>query len=137
MHYLYNGMKFPALPEIPGYSYKCIYSGTFSSKGLLLSQVPFVMANNGGGLSVLPSVGTAVWKHYTYNENTGEWEAAEDREYTFPQGWIWGCQWSNQDIYKYDNNGVELGTLYLAASDPIPVLNPTAILMGYSMGAKL
>lgn len=39
--------------------------------------------------------------------------------------------WANFDLLNEDNS------IYLAASDPVPVLNPTAILMGFLTGAKL
>ena len=44
-------------------------------------------------------------------------------------------RWANFDLPS--TNLVTGVTEYIEASDPIPVLNPTAILMGYSMGAKL
>ena len=62
-----------------------------------------------------------IWDfYYEY----GEGEKAESVQVTTPI-------WANFDILNED------GSVYLAASDPIPVYDPTALLQGYLVGCRI
>ena len=86
-----------------------------------------------------------IQSHFWKSEGATEWD--EFKEYNSGYYPLSTIVWANFDVYSSD------GTLFMKASYPIdketgeevtdyglypiPVLNPTAILMGYSMGAKL
>lgn len=105
--YLYNGLRFPALPERDetAYPYAYILKNMWGSYMLLFSTSP--ATHDAGSEEGYYSISGL--KFYG-REGDPEWE---------PQGTA-GLQlgrgiWCNTPLYNYD------GSLYLAASDPVPV----------------
>ena len=144
MYYLYNGVRLPALPEWDietcpyAFITKQVIGGTVRY-ALTASSAPYVKYTYGGGPAFCP-LPVSEYPYYDWimssmnNADIG-WSALSGSYIKNTGVDMWGGHeliWSNYDFMDYDND-----KLYLAKSDPIPVLNPTAILMGYSMGAKL
>ena len=142
-NYLYNGVRLPVLPEWDktAYPYAYIeqnyYYGTPTDTYFLFVSSTQGVEKDGGWLgdSVL-EFGTDT--AFSYTIENGAWvrngDTAEIDMCIFVDNLgrkVGELTWTNTDTYRED------GTLYLPASDPIPVLNPTAILMGYSMGGRL
>ena len=129
--YSYNGVELPALPswDTPQYPYAYIVyeDVTFNTYFIDYSKYPQSVVN--GRLYVLPF--------------------SSDRNYKYEDG-VWvetnttiggPLIWCNTDTYynENDENGDLAGTLYLAASDPIPVgsapdLGPASFMAGLRMG---
>lgn len=135
MNYLYNGVELPALPEWDTETYPYAWlKETYTSipKRLrcfltAMKRIEYKYENGGIYLkrdAVRYYIGDS--KEWELLEQSGESEwlsvdGANDNKPAF---------WSNFTIYNED------GSVYLAASDPIPVNppNPTAMLMGYMVG---
>ena len=122
--YLYNGVEFPALPEYDSakypyvfivgnvssttgevsYSFVCCDNPLVYKKPLLQTEFVVSVYGNGG----------------QYNLKENEWVLwSMDKElshYYFQENF--NFLWSNHDIINQSD-----GTLYLAASDPVPVLS--------------
>lgn len=144
--YLYNGIELPALPEWNrvAYPYAALIMCTYTEGqnleigdlSLHVSNAPWMAV--GDNTSLTDGV-TDTKPNYTYYYSKREWEMYEggyvhinlrdDPVVGF--GSAWKLIWSNHDIYSYEYDSeikeyVPLGTLYLAASDPVPVLTQTA-----------
>ena len=138
MGYLYNGVRLPKLPEWDKekYPYAYITSTRLSTSTVWYLSLPrewgdfskavfaddYVFYSKGGARFQI--------KHYDGENMPQRWGSFEESESS------WTCDvsrmiWSNTDACTAD------GTILLAASDPIPVHNPAAIVMGYSMGGRL
>lgn len=112
--YLYNGVRLPGLPPRDAkYRYGYISNG-FAGIGrcYVYAETITYGVNENGYYSVIVPAGAGVTGLYT----NGQWETptviAEDKSITVPNGsWLW----ANFDVLNED------GTVYLAASDPIPV----------------
>ena len=139
MNYLYNGIEFPALPERDEKMYPYVYLKHSDDYGtvLLFSSVPCEIRFTAGTLYQI-----GVWNGeycdfiwYEFNSESGEWFV----KYTYTEfrGTITSgaspLVWANYDVCYED------GTLYLAASDPIPVgsapeVEPKSFMAGLRMG---
>lgn len=123
--YLYNGVRLPKLPEWDreAYPYAVIRKDILSTKFklLLFSKYKFDLDSSGvvhfGSLSdaegddIVPGIGYAL--NTTSSEGwTGYWEA--DRMAVSMESSLQGPIWTNVDL-EYN------GTMYLEASEPIPV----------------
>lgn len=134
MDYLYNDVQLTDIrsvytPELQAqypYALLRIATASASTYTLSISDMPITIAESGG-----PTINSIFLQtHYKIN---GEWTAWAEYSYAIN---VWGFKWSNHDIYTTD------GTLYLAASDPIPVSNPPApdpfwMLMGWQAGRMI
>lgn len=148
--YLYNGVELPALPEWDKtvYPYAVImrakdyeqYPSAFEGEYYLICSVSkFVFThpsfNQYGGIDV--DKGTALMSLYTPTEGDINWQSPQ--MVTWDKGFtedIVDYVWCNPEISRED------GTIYLAASDPIPVnpapaLDPTSLLMGWQVGNRI
>ena len=153
MKYSYNGVVLPELPEWDRETYPYVHITDFSANSFqydaaaYMTSEPMVRYTDNG---MLCADGRISFKRIGFRRNRSnenEWVSYAG----FTQDDATSCNnkadWANYDIPNSD------GTPYLSASypidtetgkevtiydpNPIPVLNPTAILMGYSMGAKL
>lgn len=142
-NYLYNGVRLPALPEYDktAYPYAIILTPSWSPDDyeLLISKVaPYVTSDkyfriNGEvkGDVLRYEKGSTGWVHNSYTDALkGVIYATEP-----PSVYCTVC-WSNHNVLNED------GSVYLSASDPIPVnpaptLDPTALLMGWQVGNKI
>ena len=121
--YLYNGVRFPAMPvwDKNAYPYAHIALSN-SGRGFW-----FCVTNKALVAKNFDDGGTAVYTTYTTGSGVGylEWlyrnglwinpvESTTGQLYY--NGQYWDVIWSNHDI-KNENDG----TIYLAASDPVPV----------------
>lgn len=124
MAYLYNGVRLPKVLSVEGRPYSVIFHSNYSTylfvcavpvcfryqvhfgymlssvSGEKLSYVRYTLNANGDG-----------WDGGTYTSNGSDWALGSDEG---------DCLWSDTDLYHYDKETGE-ATLYLAASDPIPV----------------
>lgn len=129
--YLYNGVELPALPFLDTYPYVVMYQSVNSSTGEVVapylyqffcseSPIYLTTASNNGELVIYMEVPCSHYNYYLdgYTNSNGD------------TGWVqgitnknWGgtyikyCDfiWANHDVLNVD------GTVYLAASDPVPV----------------
>jgi hypothetical protein len=136
MFYLYNGIK---LPDVGGvrtdkitYPNATMVGYTDGDKILLLSTAPLYKGRHG---ATIPAGASAIgykvvgdaWEQY----NT--WEPSEyDSSYTAWGSNIW---WASYDLLNED------GSVYLAASEPVPVggepIDQQSYLMGWRVGQLL
>ena len=139
MNYLYNGVELPDIytvytPEV--------------QKELPLA----VIFDSTEGGTTYGSTSLWLFKTYEYTESTsyklaiiatdgckycsledGLWSEATEYDGLYPTLVFKYLKWSNFDILNKD------GSVYLAASEPIPIYppNPTAMLMGYMVGQAI
>lgn len=141
-NYLYNGVELPALPEWDKtvYPYACIsYTITHSRfYRIFIGTGPIYRSDTDGSYDF----GLLLQKSYALNSDSTAWA---ETSITVGEHWIaninneWNGKfpvWTNADIIKSD------GSVYLAASDPIPVnpaptLDPTALLMCWQVGNRI
>jgi hypothetical protein len=102
--------------------------GAATINRLLLTSVPlswydYRLISNGTVVSFI---------EYKYDADTNTWVLYKEATEAISYGYrTW---WSNTDIYD------STGTLYLAASDPVPVgtiTDPVSFVMGYQLGCRL
>lgn len=107
--YLYNGVQLPALPE-SSYEYAYLYTTSDGEYVANLSPTIEVIIGKGGYSTHRDGD--------IYVLNDGIWEVATISKYRY--GYLF---WSNTDVYYDDAFSDEsfASTLYLAASDPVPV----------------
>ena len=128
MNYLYNGVELPALPEWDKetYPYALIYKSSFGGHVLFLTDVvgtytSSVVYYNGVRIDCDCAQGETEWSDFSDAMSFERYIAASTH-----------YVWANYDILKGD------GTLYLAASDPIPVtapaLDPLSMWLGWKAG---
>ena len=128
MNYLYNGVELPALPEWDKeiYPYALIFKATFDAYILFLTDVKGTYANavvyyDGNRTDCSCAQGDADWSEFSEVLSFVRYIASSTRYI-----------WSNYDILNSD------GSIYLAASDPIPVtapaLDPLSLFMGWKAG---
>ena len=138
MQCLYNGVKLPALPEnIHENAYISYFKGSSivpSHYSLWFTAEPHYDYSVGGKYCIgykagsvryrvlEPIIEESVWENGTEYENDGVATELEN------------VKWANFDVLNED------GTLYLAASDPVPVspvLNPAAMMQCFLVGQAL
>lgn len=151
MNYLYNGVELPALPEWDRVAYPyaiMVWGGTGGNR---LSHCLLWAFSNPHHLTHYNSIQNkySIWisedekclySQAKYNSKNGTYEPfpamVEYPNETYPynkNGLTSKTDWANYDVL--DNKG----TLYLAASDPIPVgtapqLDPLSLFMGWKAG---
>lgn len=117
--YLYNGVQLPALPELDGLGYLFIdnvgggsYDLYLTPKLPVVKQLPTGYGDNTGDW-LCNVMGGQIW---CYKPDLGAWAFKMNLETDEVGIWSFGQGlWSSHDVYNED------GSLYLAASDPIPV----------------
>lgn len=126
MNYLYNGREYSALPALT-HQYALITEAKYTSSPGLYNMAGYTQTFNEGGSWSVQNIGACD----VYRIQDGEWilttSHTEDAEAT---PGVSGIVWANFDIYNSD------GTLYLAASDPVPILtrSPAAMALGWLAG---
>lgn len=136
--YMYNGIQLPKLPKLDRETYPYAHiEMDVSTKvyHLRIHAVPIVVAND--ELSYT-SFATDVWMNYF--SGIDEWgfsltssNGDSERSHKLNRETGMVLVWADYDIFKAD------GSVYLAASDPIPVLQriPSAMLLGFQVGQAL
>lgn len=120
-YYIYNGIKLPALPSgLNEFNY-ILRSGDFYYLASATAEEKTINAD--GTIRVSSSEGI----FYTFSD--GAWvENSNDNAIGY-------VVWSNTDVYD------STGTLYLAATDPVPVgtpiTDPLSFAMGWQLGQRL
>lgn len=142
-NYLYNGEELPALPEWDktAYPYVVIYKevgGWYALEMFTEQPIAYSDGENYLVCGVPGGCGALYWG--TVSSTDREWgdnayatyDSYDGREIQFLDGtkYLYSLFWSNSDILKED------GTLYLAASDPIPILAPVIDPLSMWMGWK-
>ena len=144
--YLYNGVRRPPLPETT-HKYMLIVPETGGNR-VYFSPVPFIRLST--SVTTIPKdAGTVTVTYHTIYDGSTEWRSPDYRDLSYGNSIVTTGVWSNHDILFED------GSVYLEASYPIdeetgkeitdyglyhlpiPILNPTAILMGFLMGKRL
>ena len=111
--YLYNGVKLPALPEseLPfAYIHKMPLVDSYE---LIVTEIASY-ASKGNGIDVVYTYHGVNRKTFYLSNDKKEWELVDST----PEGSVVGVldlKWANTDVLFED------GTLYLSASEPIPV----------------
>lgn len=112
--YLYNGVRLPKLPEWDRntYPYAVFLVGNISGTVSLyiLSAVEYAV-NSRGVWSVTIPIGTPI---ATVAEGATRWSDFSELTYA-TEPYVGNIDWANFDVLNED------GTVFLAASDPIPV----------------
>lgn len=142
MKYSYNGIVLPALPEWDKTKYpNALLISSWSTRWVLhifgeytvLDSPPnsdqesdWIVLNGTGDTSNCED-----YLRATYDEATGQWKAFESDKYGGYTDYLSNVKWSSIDLYAYD------GSLYLAASDPVPVTDHNAITQGWIVGKRL
>jgi hypothetical protein len=136
MNYLYNGVLLPALPEWDKetYPYAVIMATNFSTvKAFYISDKPAFMSYDEDLLCVIYPYGTNYMQ--CSSRSGAEWGEFGDANTPTSLVIDEGSRliWTNHDILNED------GSIYLAASEPIPVNPPDAlsIILGNSLGCRL
>lgn len=125
-NYLYNGVPLPPLPEE---EYQFAYIGQYQDRWYLVFSLQAVNVEVGG--------------RHLFISNARRYEVSDGQWIRYHYGDVVPkIMWSNTDVYYSDSVEEVGGTLYLAASDPIPVnpaptLDPTALLMGWQVGNRI
>lgn len=143
-NYLYNGVQLPALPEWDkeAYPYAEMYavSGALSAimSVLKVTDRPadcYALGDNDYG-NYEPSyhVGTN-YISYKIDKTSNTWVVKASGQIEAATSGV-NANWANYDLFNED------GTLYLAASEPVPVTTPNAayakaLLMGYRTGCSI
>ena len=144
MNYLYNGVEFPALPEwdktvrpyavIRAFAH---YYFLYLSKSKPYHTTNMANANGAEYIVIGPGDDDDILR-YGYNDSMygNQWKyICEDNGEFFAPEYL---TWTNTDIYTED------GTLYLAASEPVPVStiplpppDPLSMLLGWRVGSAV
>lgn len=138
-NYSYNGVVLPALPtwDASTYPYALVawrYAGDTEEVGdkeyLLLLQDSKETVDADGKYMTYYESGVF------YRANNGTWESVSLESYE-----ALCIAWANYDVYYLDSVEEVGGTLYLTASEPVPVStwtpDPASLLMGYRVGQIL
>lgn len=113
--FLYNGVKLPKLPEWDKTKYPYAYiSLGFGEYILVLSTVRMIIEMD-GGLTVPATAGTVTLLLHKNITITDYWGESKEREIYYGAIDIVDPFWCNEDLFYED------GTLFIAASDPVPV----------------
>lgn len=123
MNYLYNGIPLPAPPEAP-YKYNFIIPTYGGGYAFISSPVPWIV-KTGGSLNVAKKHGTVSYLSYYYDELDPSWSEPYESTKSYSQSDIYKPIWANFYVLNED------GTLYLAASDHVPQINPAALMHGF------
>lgn len=125
--YLYNGTRLPALPERDKTVYPCVYMSYTESDAGIYAIYAFTKPKHLTGATSEEKPWIAFEEGESFLYSSGLWLSGysdgrtfkEFGEYTYPPEGVTLTSglpiWASYDIYNAD------GTLYLAASDPIPV----------------
>lgn len=113
--YLYNGIRLPALPEWDRGVYP--YVNIFKRTDAFITYDMYVAVADSKEMTV-DSDGSAELltegKLYCFTRESGEWSDWAELAGTMPNSKL---LWTNYDTYVYGSPD----TLYMAASDPVPV----------------
>ena len=113
--YLYNGIRLPALPEWERGVYPYVYiSNGFAGIGrsyVYFKNVKYGKTDGGNHCIIVPA-GTGMSGLYSNDQWKEPTVTTEDERMTVPNSTL---IWANFDVLNED------GTVYLAASDPVPV----------------
>jgi hypothetical protein len=132
---LYNGEKFPDIydvytPELQEeYPHALIWGGLVGHS-LYLSPVPLIRFDN-GGIAVSQETGNVTLRSFYTAPERVKWTPGADYDLSYDHLLFGINVWTNTPIYNED------GTLYLAASDPVPVLNPAVMMQGFMVGQAI
>ena len=142
-NYLYNGIELPASPYWYPETYRHSVLVSWSPDGGVPYRLyhcvsrPYLNSNNelvlseyiGGTSPVNQYSSVAYYNYYSAEAGGPNWDSSPQVS-GFKEIKISGTLaiWTNTDIYTED------GSLYLAASDPVPVpqLNPAALMQGFA-----
>lgn len=129
--YLYNGVQLPGLPktDLP-YAYISKLSTDGYSYSLRISAEKHEVTSTGHS-SI--SIGG---ENYVLRDNGTEWESTTNT--LLVTGIV---EWANFDVLYNSAQGNLAGTLYLSASNPVPVgkpiTDPLSFAMGWQLGQRL
>lgn len=131
MNYLYNGIELQELPKPPDGYDKLLIRTQVLLPGMYYAYAfresyPYNKDGSAGGHFITPSH-TAYFHSGNADGPWSEWNEQNTENFALIN--VSGIKWSNFDIYNED------GTLYLAASEPVPVgsapeVEPIALTMG-------
>ena len=141
--YLYNGDELSALPDYDDSIYKhlCIRKATDYTGGYIytlyaFTDVEYFLYDGNNWMIELSENNHLAWR---YNKSAEAWgepftDSSPDPE-LIPRFGVATklLSWANFDVLNED------GTIYLAASEPVPVTarNPAAMLAGFQLGAAI
>ena len=147
MNYLYNGVELPALPEWDKetYPYAVItpmFATTDPNKGAKLYVYSAPLYHAEGELTTATACKRmiALWSYLSHPEyGWYKYTSTTEIGFTDPEDMEAGdiiarsAVWTNTDILNED------GSIYLAASDPVPVsaLDPQSLTAGWLVGKKI
>lgn len=123
-NYLYNGVELPALPVVDGCQYMYIFPVTNSYYCHITAKARHYLKNG-----VICRLEDTMGCCYSAKSGGTEWGVIGGGLGTMVasnNATISAPIWSNHDIYNED------GTLYLAASEPVPPLNHAALMQGFA-----
>lgn len=134
MNYLYNGVELPALPDWDRdkYPYAVIFMGDSGSPSLYASSIPQYLTATDIGISQSFKEQGEMLSFYGFGGYIWEYSIRLSVSNGVYQNMVGGMKgiWANYDVYTPD------GTLYLAASEPIPILAPTLDPLSMWLGWK-
>lgn len=122
--YLYNGIELPDINTVwtdkETYKYAYIGSNDDSRYILYLSSLPFYIWLRG----YAATLDTAQGQAFVADKVNGVWQQETDITQFTNESMTAYPKWTNHDIYYTDDYATDetlAGTLYLPASDPVPV----------------
>ena len=135
--FIYNGARLTDIysvytPELQKSHPFAFVTENHGNYHLYLSTVPLTRRLDGYQYMERTESGSVI----AYKLKDSEWQRYPENDHEITSGngigfWTFiVLHWSNFDIYNSD------GTLYLAASDPVPVttINPSALMQGFFVG---
>lgn len=135
MNYLYNVVELPAMPEHE-HKYAYIYHQpaflmTSEHYVLLFTSEPHYGYTSDGQYDIGHRAGDISYTLYPVT-NATEWGHKADWTTQGLQTAVNRVIWANFDVLNED------GSVYLAASDPVPVttINPSALMQGFFVGMQ-
>lgn len=108
--YMYNGVRFPAVPVVDGRPFEAILVNEYWTDYVAVSLEPTRNPANGGRL--ITQEGSL---YVQYRLEDGEWKKRHSSIIPSKTDLGGDTIWCNFDLYNMD------GSLYLPKSDPIPV----------------
>lgn len=129
--FLYNGMRLPGLPDtdLP-FKYIFVLESTSSYTARLVLMNEIRVSNN--STAIIVPANSQYYRITWGKEETAPASWGDVSNYSGVSDTLFKyILWTNFDLYNAD------GTVYLAASEPVPVTDHNARIMGWIVGKRL
>lgn len=147
MNYLYNGVELPALPEWDKEKYPYAFIVQTYAAGMLLGTKLYFLTELECYVADTVECECVRYRtgdiRYNYSESSDSWGEAKEVDASTIDSFRYDTiLWTNTDIYCQTDIYYPSGTLYMAASEPVPVggaapIDHASFLQGWLVGRRL